>query len=348
MNTKPLFILSILLLWAYVSNAQVSPCTTVDYNLQGYPKTVRYMKFESDSSLKKQRTSYIEDYQLNFDDNRLLTERINFIDGNRDRTTKYEYNNKRQLVKETIVEADNTIASTIEYTYNNIGRLATLTEVSYPNSRGGANRTERTEVYTYDSRGLLVEKDIRSDNQYGNKNIKYYYGPADSLISTITTYGYNSNVDKLTVKRAFNNLAMEKIWYRNDKMTRRETYDYNNDGMLTDKEVYSNKNQKLLTYKYTYDEHFNLISETAVDNRKVKSIDYSYEYKKDKFFNWTKRIMYDSWAVKYTEIRSIEYYDKTHFYEDLKDYDTKRVIRDENTKTTNRQREYKDQPVNQH
>ena len=348
MTKKSLIFIGIALFVALSSKAQDVAYRTTDFNLQGYPKTVRYMKFVSDSSLKQQRTSYIEDYLLTFNDNRLLTERVNFINGQRDRVTKYEYNNRRQLISETISEADGRIASQKTYTYNNIGRLATLTEISYPNSRGGANRVERKEENTYNTNGLLVEKRIPSDNTYGNKTIQYFYGPADSLISTITTYGHNTNVEKLTVKRAYNNLAMEKIWSRNDKMTRRETYEYNNEGLLVHKSIFSNKNKLLLTYTYEYDEHFNVISEVAIDPKNVKSIDYSYEFVKDKFFNWTKRIMYDSWAVKYTEVRSIEYFGKTHFYEDQKDYDSKRVIRDEEEKTSNRTREFKDQPVNQH
>ena len=327
--------------------AQVMPTRTIDYNLMGYPKTVRYMKFEADTNLKKQRNSYIEDYQLTFNDKRLLTECVNFINGTRDRVTKYEYNQRRQLIKETITEKDGRIASVTNYTYNNIGRLATLTEISYPNSRGGANRTKRMEIYTYSEKGLLIEKDIRSDNQSANKNIKYFYGPADSLISTITTYGYNANVEKLTIKRAFNNLAMENIWTRNDKQTRRETYDYDDNLMLSHKEVYNAKNKKILTYTYKFDEHFNLISETAVDQNNVKTIEYSYDYQKDKYFNWTKRTVYDSWAIKYTEVRNIDYFDKTHFYDDLKDMENKRVITDKVEKPTNRSREYKDQPINQ-
>lgn len=348
MNKKSLFIILITLLFVLSSKSQNVVYRTTDFNLQGYPKTVRYMKFVSDSSLKQQRVSYIEDYQLVFNDKRLLTERINFINGQRDRTSKYEYNNRMQLISETIVELDGRIASNTTYTYNNIGRLATVTEVSYPNSRGGANRVERKEENTYNTKGLLVEKLVTSDNTYGNKLIQYFYGPADSLISTITTYPNNSNVEKLTIKRAYNNLAMEKIWTRNDKQTRREVYDYDNSGLLITKEVYSPNNKKLLTYTYEYDEHFNVVSETAVDTKNVKSIEYTYEFKKDKFFNWTKRTMYDSWAVKYTEVRSIEYFDKTHFYEDQKDYDTKRILRDDIEKTSNREREFKDQPVNQH
>lgn len=345
MNRR-LFVLIMFIGLVNFTNAQTTPTSSVDYNLMGYPKSVRYMKFEADTNLKKQRTSYIEDYLLEFNENRLLTKRVNYIGGQPDRSTIFDYNSKRQLIKETIKEKDGRIASQITYTYNTIGRLATLTEISYPNSRAGANKTERVEVYTYSSKGLLVEKDVRSDNNYANKNIKYFYGPADSLISTITTYSYNSNVEKLIIRRAFNNLAMEKIWTRNDKQTRRETYTYDDNLMIESKEVYNNKNKKILTYTYKYDEHFNLVSEIAIDANDVKTIDYSYKYQKDKYFNWTKRTIYDSWAIKYTEVRTIEYYDKTHFYDDLKDMDTKRVITDKQEKPTNRSREYKDQPIN--
>lgn len=308
------------------SIAQVSPCNTNDFNLFGYPKQMRYMKFEADTNIKTQRTSFIEDYQLIFDNKRLLVERVNFISGQRDRSTTYEYNSKRQLVKETLKEKDGKIVVVISYTYNNIGRLATVSEIEYPNSKGGANKTIRNEVYTYNTKGLLVEKDINSDNSYGNKNIKYFYGPADSLISTITTYSYNSNVDKVNYKRAFNNLLIEAIWYRNDQMTRRETYEWDDDANLIGKEVYNKKDKKILTYTYTYDPHGNRTSEIAVDNKQVKTIEYYYKYEKDKYFNWTKRTMYDGWDVKYTEIRSFDYFDKTHFYEDMKDADTGRVM----------------------
>lgn len=345
MNRR-LFVLIMFIGLVNFTNAQTTPTSSVDYNLMGYPKSVRYMKFEADTNLKKQRTSYIEDYLLEFNENRLLTKRVNYIGGQPDRSTIFDYNSKRQLIKETIKEKDGRIASQITYTYNTIGRLATLTEISYPNSRAGANKIERVEVYTYSSKGLLVEKDVRSDNNYANKNIKYFYGPADSLISTITTYSYNSNIEKLTIRRAFNNLAMEKIWTRNDKQTRRETYTYDDNLMIESKEVYNTKNKKILTYTYNYDEHFNLVSEIAIDANDVKTIDYSYKYQKDKYFNWTKRTIYDSWAIKYTEVRTIEYYDKTHFYDDLKDMDTKRVITDKQEKPTNRSREYKDQPIN--
>ena len=313
-------------LFLIASSSFAQNITTNDYNLLGYPKSVRYMKFEADTNIKTQRGSFIEDYQLIFDDKRLLSERINFIGGKKDRSISYEYNNKRQLVKETLKENNGKIVSTVTYTYNNIGRLATAIEVVYPESKGGANRVVKNEVYTYNTKGLLVEKDITSDNSYGNKNIKYYYGPADSLISTVTTYSYNSNVDKVNYKRAFNNMLMEAIWFRNDNMVRREVYEWNDDALLQTKEVYSKKNKKLLTYTYTYDEHGNVLSEVAVDNKDVKTIEYYYKYEKDKYFNWTKRIMYDAWDIKYTEIRSFEYFDKTHFYEDLKDYDTKRII----------------------
>lgn len=348
MNKKSLFIIGALLFGTLFSMAQDIAYRTTDFNLQGYPKSVRYMKFVSDSSLKQQRISYIEDYQLIFNAQRLLVERVNLINGNRDRTTKYEYNKRRQLVSETIYEIDGRIASQTIYTYNNIGRLSMMVEVSYPNSRGGANRIERKEENTYNTKGLLVERLVTSDNVYGNKLMKYYYGPADSLISMVTTYNNNANEEKLTIKRAFNNLPIEKIWSRNDKMTRRETYDYDNNGFLKTKEVFSDRNIKLLTYTFEYDEHFNVISEIAVNNKNTKSIEYTYELKKDKFFNWTKRIMYDSWAVKYTEVRSIEYFDKTHFYENQKDFDTKRILRDDEEKTLNREREFKEQPINQH
>lgn len=332
MKKISLFIGLVLCFAVYESKAQVPPCTTSQFNLMGYPKTLRYMKFEADTTIKQQRSSFIEDYCLTFSNNRLLSDRVNYIGGNQDRKTTYEYNNKRQLVKETLCEKDGKKVNEIVYSYNTIGRLAKLTEVSYPNSRAGANKLIRDEELTYNSKGQLVEKSITGDSKAANKLIRYYYGPADSLIATVTTYKHNSNVDKVNYKRAFNNLVMECTRSRNDKMTKRETFTYDDEARLSGKEVFSGANKKLLTYTYTYDEHDNLTSEVAIDNKEVKTIDYHYEYDKDAYFNWTKRRVYDGKDLKYTEVRTIEYFDKTHFYEDLKDADTGRILRNDTDK----------------
>jgi hypothetical protein len=321
-------LLAIALLSSWQAYSQVTPHTTTDYHLEGYPKQVRYMKFESDSALKNQRTSFIEDYQLTFNDQRQLIERTNYINGKKDRYSTYEYDNNRQLFKETLLEANNKIVSVTEYTYNYLGRIAEITTIEYPQSRGGANTVARHESYEYNKKGQQIKHIISSDNSKESLTTQFFYGPQDSLIYTITTYSYNKNVDKVTYKRDFKHSLIEKINIRNDKQTRRETYSYNDKGLLEQKEVYNGKNKKLLTYTYKYDQHNYMIEEIAVNDKDVRTIEYYYKYEKDKFFNWTKRTVYDIWDVKYTEIRKIEYEDKEHWYEEMKDADTKRVVRD--------------------
>ncbi|MBO5963922.1 MAG: hypothetical protein U0K83_07570 [Bacteroidales bacterium] len=321
-------LLAIALLSSWQAYSQVTPHTTTDYHLEGYPKQVRYMKFESDSALKNQRTSFIEDYQLTFNDQRQLIERTNYINGKKDRYSTYEYDNNRQLFKETLLEANNKIVSVTEYTYNYLGRIAEITTIEYPQSRGGANTVVRHESYEYNKKGQQIKHIISSDNSKESRTTQFFYGPQDSLIYTITTYSYNKNVDKVTYKRDFKHSLIEKINIRNDKQTRRETYSYNDKGLLEQKEVYNGKNKKLLTYTYKYDQHNYMIEEIAVNDKDVRTIEYYYKYEKDKFFNWTKRTVYDIWDVKYTEIRKIEYEDKEHWYEEMKDADTKRVVRD--------------------
>lgn len=321
-------LLAIALLSSWQAYSQVTPHTTTDYHLEGYPKQVRYMKFESDSALKNQRTSFIEDYQLTFNDQRQLIERTNYINGKKDRYSTYEYDNNRQLFKETLLEANNKIVSVTEYTYNYLGRIAEIITIEYPQSRGGANTVVRHESYEYNKKGQQIKHIISSDNSKESRTTQFFYGPQDSLIYTITTYSYNKNVDKVTYKRDFKHSLIEKINIRNDKQTRRETYSYNDKGLLEQKEVYNGKNKKLLTYTYKYDQHNYMIEEIAVNDKDVRTIEYYYKYEKDKFFNWTKRTVYDIWDVKYTEIRKIEYEDKEHWYEEMKDADTKRVVRD--------------------
>jgi hypothetical protein len=234
-------LLAIALLSSWQAYSQVTPHTTTDYHLEGYPKQVRYMKFESDSALKNQRTSFIEDYQLTFNDQRLLIERTNYINGKKDRYSTYEYDNNRQLFKETLLEANNKIVSVTEYTYNYLGRIAEITTIEYPQSRGGANTVVRHESYEYNKKGQQIKHIISSDNSKESRTTQFFYGPQDSLIYTITTYSYNKNVDKVTYKRDFKHSLIEKINIRNDKQTRRETYSYNDKGLLEQKEVYNGK-----------------------------------------------------------------------------------------------------------
>lgn len=307
--------------------AQSIPNMAKDYDLSGYPSSVRYMKFESDSTLKSQRTSFIDDYQLDFNNIRQLTERTNYINGQKDRCIRYEYDNNKQLVKKVLMESNRKVVAVTTYEYNYLGRLAKTVEIEYPQSRGGANTLMRTEEYFYNAKGLLNKYTIDSENPRENKVVEYFYGPQDSLIHTITTFSFTKNVDKVTFKRDYKHDVIEKITVRNDKQTRRETFERNDKGLVVKKEVFNAKDKKLLTYSYEYDVHNYMISEIAVNDRGVKTIEYYYQYEKDKYFNWTKRITFDSWQEKYTEIRKIDYLDKTYWYEDLKDADTKRVIR---------------------
>ncbi len=325
---KRLFVCCIAFLAFLSARAQDIPNMTADYDLSGYPSSVRYMKFESDSALKSQRTSFIDDFQLDFNNIRQLTERVNFIDGKKDRFINYVYDNNKQLVKKTLMEANNKIVAVTTYEYNYLGRLAKAVEIEYPQSRGGANTTMRTEEFFYNAKGLLSKYTVDSQNERENKVVEYFYGPQDSLIHTISTFSFTKNVDKVTFKRDYKHDVIEKIYVRNDKQTRRETFERNDKGLVVKKEVFNAKDKKLLTYTYEYDVHNYMTSEIAVNDRGVKTIEYYYQYEKDKFFNWTKRITFDSWTEKYTEIRKIEYWDKEYWYEDLKDADTKRVIRE--------------------
>ncbi len=325
---KRLFVCFIALFAGLTAFSQDIPNMTVDYDLSGYPSSVRYMKFESDSALKSQRTSFIDDFQLDFNNIRQLTERVNFIDGKKDRYINYVYDNNKQLVKKTLMEANNKIVAVTTYEYNYLGRLAKAVEIEYPQSRGGANTIMRTEEFFYNAKGFLSKYTMDSQNERENKVVEYFYGPQDSLIHTISTFSFTKNVDKVTFKRDYKHDVIEKIYVRNDKQTRRETFERNDKGLVVKKEVFNAKDKKLLTYTYEYDVHNYMTSEIAVNDRGVKTIEYYYQYEKDKFFNWTKRITFDSWTEKYTEIRKIEYWDKEYWYKDLKDADTKRVIRE--------------------
>jgi hypothetical protein len=310
-------------------NAQTTPNKTEDYGLFGYPSIVRYMKFEADTATKVQvqKTAFIDDYQLKFNERRELVERTNFIGGAKDRQVKLNYDNKRHLTQEILSEMDGKTVSTIDYDYGYIGRVSQITITEYPQSRGGANTIIYKESYDYNSKGQLTTKNVFANGVNLTKTTKYYYGPQDSLIYKITTYNENKNVEKTTYRRDYKHDIIEMTFARNDKQVRRELYDLDDKARAASKKVYNAKNKLIMTYTYEYDQHGNILSEVAIDDKGVRTIDNHYKYEKDSFFNWTKRTMYDNWDAKYVEIRNIEYLDKNHFYDDLKDEETKRVIR---------------------
>jgi hypothetical protein len=332
MEKYRVYLLVLLLLCiGFGSNAQIVPISTDDYKLMGYPLKMRYQKFETDTnySQKLKRTSYIEDYELTFNENRKLIQRQHYIGENKDRYSVFTYDNiSRYLLKEELFEANNKIVSTITHSYNYLGRLAEVVEVNYPASLGGANKVVFRQSYKWNEKGQLSQYTTFGDDASKQKTIEYFYGPQDSLIYTLTTYGFNKNVEKTTYKRNFAHYLIEMTIFRNDSQVRRETYDLNDKFQMVGKKVYNGKNKLTLTYNYTYDEHNYMLSEIAKDQKGNWAIEYYYKYEKDKFFNWTKKITYDGWEPKYIETRVFTYSDKEHFYDDLKDKDQKKVIKD--------------------
>lgn len=322
---------ALLIGFGIVIEAQIVPVKTTDYGLFGYPLTIRYQKYETDTNYIKieQRKSFIDDYQMTFNENRRLVTRQHYIRGNKDRYTVFTYDEiTRDLLKEELFEANGKIVSTINHKYGYLGRVEEVLTIEYPASLGGANKMVSKETYKWNPKGQLSEYSIYGDDASRQKTIEYYYGPQDSLIYTTTTYGYNKNIEKTTYKRDFKHHLIEITMFRNDRQVRRETYDLNNDFLIIVKKIYNAKNKLTLAYTYTYDEHGYMLSEIAQDSKKKWAIEYYYKYEKDRFFNWIKKTTYDGWEPKYIETREFTYSDKDHFYQDLRDADQKKVILD--------------------
>lgn len=325
---KVYFLFTLLLSLALGAKAQLIPNTTKDYGFMGYPTKVHYQKYETDTNYKQleKRTSFIDESELVFNEDRQLTNRTYFINGNKDRYSTFTYDINRHLQKEDLFEPTGKIVSTVTYTYGYLGRLEQVLTVDYPGSLGGANKMVSKETYKWNNKGQISEYSIYADDASLQSTIQYFYGPQDSLIYTLTNYGYNKNIEKTTYRRDYNYNVIEKTMFRNDKQIRRETYKWNDKNQIEEKKIYNEKNKLNLTYTYTYDEHSFVLSEIAKDKKGKMAIEYYYKYEKDKFFNWTKKITYDGWNPKYIEERQFTYSNKQYFYDDLKDYDTKKVI----------------------
>lgn len=327
---KTNFIFLSLFCLSMISYSQIIPITTEDYSLKAYPSKVRYQKFETDTLYRQidKRKSFIDDYEITFNENRKLTSKVNYIDGQKDRYSVVSYNVNKSIDKEELFEPNGKIVSTVSYNYAYLGRLSEVITVEYPASLGGANKMVKKETYRWNKNGQLAEYSIYGDDQSIHKTTKYFYGPQDSLIYTITKYGYNKNVEKTTYKRDFAFYVSEVVMYRNDSQVRREVYQRDENYNIINKKVYNGKNKLTLEYKMTYDQHGFITSEIGIDNKGAWALEYYYKYEKDKFFNWTKKTTYDGWEPKYIEIREITYSNKDHFYDDLKDEDAKKVVRE--------------------
>lgn len=327
---KKSFLFILVSLFVSSLNAQMIPISTSDYGLKAYPISVRYQKYETDSTNKPkdQRSSFIDDYLMNFNENRLLVEKINYIGGKNDRYSKFTYNVNRTLDKEEFFEPTNKIISTTSYSYAYLGRPSEVVAVEYPASLGGANKMVSKQTYKWNEKGQLSEYSTFGDDATIQKTIKYFYGPQDSLIYTLSSFGYNRNIEKTVYNRDFNFFVKEMILYRNDSQVRRETYTLDDKNQIVNKKVYNGKDKLTLDYKYTYDEHGYMTSEIGVDPKGAWAIEYYYKYEKDQFFNWTKKTTFDGWQPKYVELRKFEYSNKQHFYDDLKDAATKKVVRE--------------------
>lgn len=264
---KSNFILILLLSIGLYSYSQMIPITTQDYSLKAYPTKVRYQKFVTDSLYRQidKRKSFIDDYELKFNENRHLIEKINFIDGEKDRYSIISYNVNKSIDKEELFEPNDKIVSTVSYNYAYLGRLSEVITVEYPSSLGGANKMLKKETYRWNKKGQLSEYSIYGDDASIQKSIQYFYGPQDSLIYTITKFGYNKNIEKTTYKRDFAFYIKEIINYRNDSQVRKEVFERDENYNIINKKVYSGKNKLTLDYKYTYDEHGYVLSEIGID-----------------------------------------------------------------------------------
>ena len=291
-----------------------------DFNLKGYPKKVHITSYDPKDKTQtlingEQRKSFTDDYILEFNQKREVTDRQNFINTAKDRYVKYFYDNKRHLTKEVLYELSGKIVSRIEYKYNHLGRMAEQITTDFPKSLDGVN-TE-TEHYTFEYKnGLLHKKNTFIGGKLGIIT-EYTYGSADSLIMETNTFLYNKNVEYINYKRDFNNNVSEKTHIRNDKQIRREVYTLDKTFRLVSKQIFDGDNNLRYTYDYTYDQWNNVLSEIGHDANGKVIMEYYFKYTYDDTLNWIKRIRYDSWDVHRIDERQIEYWDKMH-YDDYK------------------------------
>lgn len=167
-------------------------------------------------------------------------------------TTTYEYNDKKDIIKETIQKSPKrTEINEYDYTYDKDGKI---TEIEMTMIDPLGEKTSRKSTYKYDTKGNLTEIDgvlpiTKSrvfDYNYDEETDEYYdYRDESQKI----LYEYDSNNHLKSEKCGVEDIA---IWLQ---------IDYDTNGNVIRNYYYNNRHGWEKFYQYEYDENNNKISE---------------------------------------------------------------------------------------
>jgi YD repeat-containing protein len=254
--------------------------------------------------IPRHKTPMEFDFQATFDSSGKITQQIYYRSDRVNRTRKYEYDHKGNLIYYSSNKQlnDSTWYIFLQksiYDQNNL-ESKTIHETTDSSGKTKLSKTTLTTTIIYDSL-LRIKEKLYTDKKGTEKEIFKYNTKGDRISETYfsinkkvkshTTYLYDDN------HRCTEESPSKNIKY---------TYKYNNNGRVVEESRYENGKQK---YRYVYkrDQFDNKIEEECFKNGKASYI-LLLKYDYDEKGNWMKRRYIWNGDLIFITERSFEYY----------------------------------------
>ena len=265
------------------------------YKLHGPVKTI----FEIDYSNTGKYTTW-----LSFNTNGFVQEQSTYNhDGSLIRKWKFEYNNRNQKTSRACYILKDSLSEILHYSYNENDMLKAEKSV---NPKGGLI----TEIiHEYDNRNNEIEKKYFDEKAKIQGGIKYNYDDNNNLIEELQYDSvYNQNLKQ---KKKYNpeGLNVETVYLTmKDSLLRRITNVFLPNKQVGETCIYYSPDELVSKTTYEYDKQLNIILKLIYSPQDNTTEKHTFEYKYDKYKNWTSRNEYINGEPVDMITRKIEYY----------------------------------------
>lgn len=216
------------------------------------------------------------------------------------------FNKEGYFTETTSYNIDNSIKHKNIYTYN--------------------NKKRHTETKRVDEKGILLTKYIPIYNEKGQKIEYYHYNPKGEVTQK-STFSYDEKgnlINKTTFDAKGEKLHEDNLKYNNnnlfignsfisfaynEKQNNEYIYDDNNRKIKSSSSFYDIDNNLVSKVDFDYNENEDVIKLRILDEKERPMTSLKFEYIYDKYNNWTKRTIMNSFTSTETTEREITYYE---------------------------------------
>jgi len=240
------------------------------FEINSYGDDLKWFEYEYDDNCILEDWTETE-YSYTYNSNNKKTEKIEYEDGIKNGTTKYEYDEENRIINRK--EYDGYEELTYEYTteYNSYGDVSKEVYNNYNYS----SSTEKRFKYLRNQDNQILEKRIENEDEALETRIIYeYYENGEIKKETTINYEYDyyGNLEEeflpCIVEYDENGNTIKNIWYSSysGNFSSWYEYEYNEDFRI--KSIEKDEEGKIINYseyKKTYNENNKLESITELD-----------------------------------------------------------------------------------